>query len=92
VLARFGLPLFAFTGRLLREWTMAVHAFNDQARLDEGMLSASDFSAATDLGSYARNVYGMHLVPLDLKSFVFLAPRPRRRWCRSSSSPRRSTC
>lgn len=92
VLALFGLPLFAFTGRLLREWTMAVHAFNDQARLDEGMLSASDFSAATDLGSYAGNVYGMHLVPLDLKSFVFLAPRPRRRWCRSSSSPRRSTC
>jgi hypothetical protein len=89
VLALFGLPLFAFTGRLLREWTMAVHAYgrlsarmggvfeqkwlNDQARLDESMLSASDFSAATDVGSYASNVYGMHLVPLDLKSFVFLA-------------------
>jgi hypothetical protein len=89
VLAVFGLPLFAFTGRLMREWRMGVQAYGRlSARmgsvfeqkwlgrskpLDEGMLGAEDFSAAVDLSGYSGNVYDMHLVPWDLKSFVFLA-------------------
>ena len=89
VLAVFGLPLFAFTGRLLREWLIGVQTygrlssrlgnvfeqkwFSRQAPSDDGMLGATDFSAAVDLSTYVNNVYGMHLVPFDLKSFVFLA-------------------
>jgi hypothetical protein len=89
VLVTCGLPLLTLTGRLLHEWRMGVHAYGrlaarqgdaferrwlgPQAPSAERMLDAPDFSASTDLSSYANNVYAMHLVPLDLKSFVFLA-------------------
>jgi hypothetical protein len=43
------------------------------APADEEVLDAGDFSAAVDLSGYSGNVYDMHLVPYDLKSFFFLA-------------------
>jgi hypothetical protein len=89
VLVLFGLPLFAFTRRLLQEWRRAVQAYgalsarmgsvferkwlSSTAPADEEVLDAGDFSAAVDLSGYSGNVYDMHLVPYDLKSFFFLA-------------------
>jgi hypothetical protein len=82
------LPLFAFSGQLLREWRHGVFHYGRLAsrmgaRFDEkwirgappieaDVLDATDFSAAIDLSSYVANVYDMHLTLLDLRSLVVL--------------------
>ncbi len=89
VLAIFVCPLFIFAPRLAaerRRGTFLYGAlaatmgrefekkwFTSQHRLDEGALAASDFSSTTDLYAVVANVYGMYVVPVQLKDLGLLA-------------------
>lgn len=81
-------PMLFFARTLLHEWQRGIfqygaladslgrefeHKWFDGRRIDEAALDAQDFSAATDLYQVVGNVYDMKVLPMDLKSVVFLA-------------------
>jgi hypothetical protein len=81
-------PLLVFIGKLIAEQRRGVFAYGALAQcmgqqferkwltsdtvLGERALSASDFSATTDLYSIVANIYAMRIVPLQLKSLILL--------------------
>jgi hypothetical protein len=81
-------PLFVFAPRLYREQRRGMFAYgalavrvgeqleskwlSDRQPIDASSLEVPDFSATTDLYSIASNVYGMRVVPLEIKSLVLL--------------------
>ena len=82
------LPLLVFTDRLATQWRRGVAQygalavsvgqrfehrwFPHQSDISDEALKAPDFSAQTDLYSIVANVYQMRLVPVDIRSFLFL--------------------
>ncbi len=88
VLAVFVLPLLVFSQLLVAERRRGIFLygalaatmgrefekkwFTAQQPLDQQALSASDFSATTDLYAVAANAYAMKAVPLELKDLALL--------------------
>lgn len=80
-------PLLLFMPKLLQAWRRGVFDYGALAsrfglefeqkwfrgrRMDQDTLEVQDFSAATDLYQVVDNVYGMNLIPVDLKSVLLL--------------------
>jgi hypothetical protein len=87
VTALFIAPLFVFAPALLTAWRGGLFRYGALAadvgrqlearwlhdeRPPGSALASPDFSAAADLYQSVSNVYGMWIVPLELKSFVVL--------------------
>jgi hypothetical protein len=89
IAALFTAPLLIFTPLMMRTWRRAAFeygilaermgiAFEDKwlrydRRVDHTTLEQPDFSSTTDLYQVVANIYGMRLIPIDLKSIVMFA-------------------
>ncbi len=88
VAAMFAAPLLVFSPALLKVWQRGAleysaladkvgNAFEEKwlardAQIDRTALERPDFSATTDLYSIVANVQALRLVPIDLRSVLFL--------------------
>jgi hypothetical protein len=88
-LALFCTPVACFMPNLLRAWRRGSFEYgalaggvgrqferqwlNRKDGISPDALDVQHFSATTDLYSIVSNVYGMRLIPLDTKSFLYMA-------------------